>query len=77
MYMCMHNCTKLSTLHTNLHVHVNYTSIKEYCTQCGSSSDEEELQVNPLQSSDGAYRVILRIVKAGCHPVAIAQVVEH
>ena len=23
------------------------------------------------------YRVILRIVKAGCHPVAIAQVVEH
>ena len=27
--------------------------------------------------SDGTYRVILRIVKAGCHPVAIAQVVEH
>ena len=26
---------------------------------------------------DGTYRVILRIVKAGCHPVAIAQVVEH
>ena len=25
----------------------------------------------------GTYRVILRIVKAGCHPVAIAQVVEH
>ena len=24
-----------------------------------------------------AHRVILRIVKAGCHPVAIAQVVEH
>ena len=29
------------------------------------------------QGSDGTYRVILRIVKAGCHPVAIAQVVEH
>ena len=27
--------------------------------------------------SDGTYGVILRIVKAGCHPVAIAQVVEH
>ena len=26
---------------------------------------------------DGIYGVILRIVKAGCHPVAIAQVVEH
>ena len=26
---------------------------------------------------DGTYRVILRIVKAGGHPVAIAQVVEH
>ena len=26
---------------------------------------------------DGAYGVMLRIVKAGCHPVAIAQVVEH
>ena len=26
---------------------------------------------------DGTYGVILRIVKAGCHPVAIAQVVEH
>ena len=25
----------------------------------------------------GTYGVILRIVKAGCHPVAIAQVVEH
>ena len=29
------------------------------------------------QGSDGTYGVILRIVKAGCHPVAIAQVVEH
>ena len=27
--------------------------------------------------SDSTYRVILRIVKDGCHPVAIAQVVEH
>ena len=26
---------------------------------------------------DGTYRVKLRMVKAGCHPVAIAQVVEH
>ena len=26
---------------------------------------------------NGTYRVILRIGKAGCHPVAIAQVVEH
>ena len=26
---------------------------------------------------DRTYRVILRIVKAGCHPVAMAQVVEH
>ena len=25
----------------------------------------------------GTYRVILRTVRAGCHPVAIAQVVEH
>ena len=30
-----------------------------------------------LADSDGTYEVILRIVKAGCHPVAIAQVVEH
>ena len=30
-----------------------------------------------LTSSDGTDGVILRIVKAGCHPVAIAQVVEH
>ena len=28
------------------------------------------------QDSDGTYGVILRIVKAGCHLVAIAQVVE-
>ena len=27
--------------------------------------------------SDGIYRVMLRIVKAGCHPVATARVVEH
>ena len=27
-------------------------------------------------TSDGTYGMILRIVKAGCHPVAIAQVVE-
>ena len=26
---------------------------------------------------DGTYGVIMRIVKAGCHLVAIAQVVEH
>ena len=26
---------------------------------------------------DGTYGVILRIVRAGCHQVAIAQVVEH
>ena len=26
---------------------------------------------------DGTYRVILSIVKAGCHTVAIAQVVKH
>ena len=30
-----------------------------------------------VRGSAGTYRVILRIVKAGCHPVAIAQVVEH
>ena len=30
-----------------------------------------------IWDSDGTFRVILRIVKAGCHPVAIAQVVEH
>ena len=29
------------------------------------------------RGSDGTYGVILRIVKAGCHPVVIAQVVEH
>ena len=34
-------------------------------------------QSSVLADSDGAYEVILRIVKAGCHPVAIAQVVEH
>ena len=32
---------------------------------------------NCAWDSDGMYTVILRIVKAGCHPVAIAQVVEH
>ena len=26
---------------------------------------------------DGTYRVILKIVKAGCHPVAIAHVIQH
>ena len=57
---------------TQLHVHCF-----EYFTQCGSSPDGEELPVDPLQDSDGIYGVILRIVKAGCHPVAIAQVVEH
>ena len=30
-----------------------------------------------ILDSDGTYGVILRIVKAGCHLVAIAQVVEH
>ena len=49
----------------------------EYFTQCGSSPDRGELPVDPQQDSDGTYRVILRIVKTGCHPVAIAQVVEH
>ena len=29
------------------------------------------------ESSDNTHRVILRIVKAGCHLLAIAQVVEH
>ena len=33
--------------------------------------------VGPWWDSDGTYGVILRIVKAGCHPVAIAQVVKH
>ena len=33
--------------------------------------------VDPERDSHDTYRVILRIVKAGCHPVAIAQVVEH
>ena len=44
---------------------------------CGSSPNGEELPVGPWRGSDGTYGVILRIVKAGCHPVAIAQVVEH
>ena len=57
---------------TQLHMHCY-----EYFTQCGSSPDGEELPVNPYRVSDGTYRVILRIMKAGCHPVAIAQVVEH
>ena len=37
------------------------------------------LQLECLVAGDYMYiyRVILRIVKAGCHPVAIAQVVEH
>ena len=39
--------------------------------------DGEELPVNPQHDYDGTYKVMLRIVKAGCHPVAIAQVVEH
>ena len=30
-----------------------------------------------IQGSDGTCRVILRILKPGCHPVAIAQMVEH
>ena len=46
-------------------------------TQCGSSPDEEELLVDPQRDSGGTYRVIMRIVKAGCHPVAIAWVVKH
>ena len=49
----------------------------EYITQYGSSPDGEELPVDPSQISDGTYGVILKIVKAGSHPVAIAQVVEH
>ena len=55
------------------------SELKKYFTQCGSSPNEEELPVNPQCGSDGTYmyRVILRIVKAGCRPVAIAQAVEH
>ena len=41
------------------------------------SPDGEELPVDPYPDSDGTYGVILRIVKAGCHLVALAQVVEH
>ena len=38
-----------------------------------------EIQKNEVNNGtrDGTYRVILRIVRAGCYPVAIAQVVEH
>ena len=46
-------------------------------TQCGSSPDGEELPVDPQWDPDSTYRVIFRIVKVGCHPVAIAQVAEH
>ena len=35
------------------------------------------LSLEGVHVHDGTYRVILRIVKAGCHPMAIAQVVEH
>ena len=34
-------------------------------------------EVHVRRGSDSTYGVILRIVKAGGHPVAIAQVVEH
>ena len=34
---------------------------------CVHVHDGEELPVGPLRDSDGAYGVILRIVKAGCH----------
>ena len=35
------------------------------------------LKVSFVSASTCTYRVILKIVRAGCHLVAIAQVVEH
>ena len=46
-------------------------------TQCGSSPDGEELPVDPECDFNGTHREIMRIVKAGCHAVAMAQVVKH
>ena len=62
-----------------IHVHlpVFCSSIKIFpslssCTCISLDIDSVHVRVH-----DGTYRVMLRIVKAGCHPVAIAQVVEH
>ena len=50
-----------------------------YITACTSLLLPWQFMLSNYNNStcDGTYRVILRIVKAGCHPVAIAQVVEH
>ena len=48
--------------HRNRNVHVN---------------EKHPASTTGTCTCDSTYGVILRIVRAGCHPVAIAQVVEH
>ena len=46
--------------------------------QYGSApGDQDNIKCFIYTYMYGTYRVILGIVKAGCHPVAIAQVVDH
>ena len=59
----MASILRITAYYSTLHVHNVH----------GIQSDVQLLSGH----SDGAYGVILRSVKAGCHPVAIAQVVEH
>ena len=55
-----------------LYFEVVFVHVPWYCMYCVYS-----VHVHVHVHTDGTYGVILRIVKAGCHPVAIAQVVEH
>ena len=77
MYMYMYMQLLLSE------VTYMYTDTRCVVVRCMKSTCNRKTQVVLKVSFVSAstctciYRVILRIVRAGCHPVAIAQVVEH
>ena len=62
--------TQPTQLHTNHKTITSYTAKYSTCTISSNLNIYHSV-------CDGTYGVILRIEKAGCHPVAIAQVVEH
>ena len=70
---CNNNVSGMMAMHFFIAVALNFPEF--FCALL------EHCLVNPadlrMWDSDGTYRVIVRIVKAGCHPMAIAQVLEH